>query len=661
MKLHSSHTRMVLGGLIIAGLCLRLYNLGNVGFVLNEDYTAISVARILDEGIPIFPSGILYPRALPFSYLTAGFAKLIGSSEFSLRLPSVLFSTASILVLFLLGKQLFGVPVGLLAALLLSVSDWEVGMAQTARMYGTTTFFILLSFYLCYRSTFERKKYLYTTTLLSIILTGTLHKLSLVLVPMYGCLALYLFLRKSGFRFVLLCAVVASVVFLLNSKFEKKYTRQWALLVEEKVSLEVTDTKLNTGRKRVKKKLTERVMPIFHQLKTDHPFVIKCVMLVWGVMIICCAAAFVRFRQLRLWITALGILSTCLLVQQTGLAVVVLVTYIFVGYGLKTEKYWQRSLLLILFVILGSACWALPGLSVESVESVNGIFSKLKNLVKLLFAYPPNFGLIFFDKYPFMTFLVLIGGAFAAKDYFYDRKISSLGVAILILAVPIFIIGLHPMSLRRMFERYVSILNPFFILIVSSVIVRMGKELQTFIKRRCDDRRIIKFLLPVYFILIAIPTVGYSMQRSVARINIKYGENQQLPIPMKNRNYFHPDHKGSSEYVRDHYADPDVVIPMDILAHYTYFPKADYQLTVFKKRDAEGWIGVERIKSPTQLLSMIKAQGKNRIWFILSGEMILWSETWPEMLEMLELIPSLCGPPRYEGRDGLSHVYLYSR
>lgn len=73
----------------------------------------------------------------PMGWYLAMFAwvKLAGTTEWALRLPSVLFGTASILMIFMLGRRIYGPWVGAIAALLLALHGFHAHWSQIARMY----------------------------------------------------------------------------------------------------------------------------------------------------------------------------------------------------------------------------------------------------------------------------------------------------------------------------------------------------------------------------------------------------------------------------------------------------------------------------------------------------------------------------------------------
>ena len=73
-----------------------------------------------------------------FAYyvLMWGWTSFAGSSEFMLRLPSVVFDTATVPLIYLLGVELGNRRAGLVAALLLTINATSIEYAQTARSYS---------------------------------------------------------------------------------------------------------------------------------------------------------------------------------------------------------------------------------------------------------------------------------------------------------------------------------------------------------------------------------------------------------------------------------------------------------------------------------------------------------------------------------------------
>ena len=85
-------------------------------------------------------------------YLLLRFWLLFGSSEGYIRGLSVLFSVATIPLLYALGSRLFGSVAGLLGAWLLAINAYHIRYAQEARGYALVVFFSVLAGWLLVRN-----------------------------------------------------------------------------------------------------------------------------------------------------------------------------------------------------------------------------------------------------------------------------------------------------------------------------------------------------------------------------------------------------------------------------------------------------------------------------------------------------------------------------
>ena len=111
----------------------------------------------LDEGASIMAARV--PLAQFFEYLKADFhpplyylflklwLPLAGNTEWLIRLPDILLGSASIYLVFLLGKTLFGKTskLPLVMAILLALNPFHIYYTQELRMYNLATFSVLLS------------------------------------------------------------------------------------------------------------------------------------------------------------------------------------------------------------------------------------------------------------------------------------------------------------------------------------------------------------------------------------------------------------------------------------------------------------------------------------------------------------------------------------
>ena len=110
-----------------------------------DEFTSLWVARrALETGTPIMPSGVLYPRGLLTTYLTALVMGLWGDSYAVGRLPSLFFGLASLVAIFALGRRAWNQRVGWLAVVGLALLPEAVVWSGRARFYAPLLFFVLL-------------------------------------------------------------------------------------------------------------------------------------------------------------------------------------------------------------------------------------------------------------------------------------------------------------------------------------------------------------------------------------------------------------------------------------------------------------------------------------------------------------------------------------
>jgi len=144
----------------------------------------------------------------PFYYLILHFWTLvIGSSATSVRLFSALIGTLTIPLIFLVGRRLFGVRGGMMAALTMALAPFHIYYSQEARMYALATLLVLASVYL-FLTLLEREE------------KGAASWIDWVLYALVTALAMYT-------QYYAAFIAVAQTVFLLAW-----YRRQRALLVK---------------------------------------------------------------------------------------------------------------------------------------------------------------------------------------------------------------------------------------------------------------------------------------------------------------------------------------------------------------------------------------------------------------------------------------------
>lgn len=139
-------TVLMLGGILVVGLFFRLWALDAVGFNSDEAVYAGQAASLAQrtEFQPFFPIF----RAHPLLFQTAvSLVYMVELTDFIGRVVSVCFGVATIVVVYALGRLLYGRRVGLIAALLLAVMPYHVVVTRQVLLDGPMAFFATLALY----------------------------------------------------------------------------------------------------------------------------------------------------------------------------------------------------------------------------------------------------------------------------------------------------------------------------------------------------------------------------------------------------------------------------------------------------------------------------------------------------------------------------------
>lgn len=186
---------VLLGLIVIWGFVLRVYQLDEQSYWIDEGFTLNAVLETLEKGYPILDSGFHYSRELLNTYLIAGSVKLFGFNSWATRLVSVLFGTGFIVLIFFFVKELFkNEKLALLSSFLISISYWEIAWSRQARMYILLQFFFFASLYVFWLllNKYSHKK-------MALLLLTTL---GAVLSHAFGYLLLFVYLLVGFLKFV---------------------------------------------------------------------------------------------------------------------------------------------------------------------------------------------------------------------------------------------------------------------------------------------------------------------------------------------------------------------------------------------------------------------------------------------------------------------------
>ncbi|MBZ0296671.1 MAG: glycosyltransferase family 39 protein [Anaerolineae bacterium] len=134
--------------IVLLAAALRIYNLSTESYWLDE----VIMVKITQSDLPIIMESLGNGR--PPIYVMLGYAwvRIFGASEAATRSLSAIAGLISIPIVFLIGRRMFNNTVGLLAALLTTLSVFHIYYSQEYRYYSVVILFTVLTFYFYIRA-----------------------------------------------------------------------------------------------------------------------------------------------------------------------------------------------------------------------------------------------------------------------------------------------------------------------------------------------------------------------------------------------------------------------------------------------------------------------------------------------------------------------------
>lgn len=162
--------RVTFIAILLAGFLIRFYGLGDKPFHEDEGWTLNHVLRF--SWRELFSHQNYELMTPPLFYLLEKLsATFLGISEFSLRIPSVLFGSLSIFWVYQAGRLMKSETAGLAAAALAAFSPLSILYSQMARSFGLLGFWAILCFVFFIRY-YESRKPLFFLAFLSAAMLG---------------------------------------------------------------------------------------------------------------------------------------------------------------------------------------------------------------------------------------------------------------------------------------------------------------------------------------------------------------------------------------------------------------------------------------------------------------------------------------------------------
>lgn len=220
--------------ILTIGTLLRFYHLGQVPIGLHRDeaflgYNAYSILKtgkdMTGNFLPLHLESFIYSPA-GYSYFALPFIKFFDLSAFSIRFPSALFGTLTILLTYFFARQLLkNKTLALMSAGLLAINPWHINLSRTATENILVVFFITLGTLFFILWTRKNSSLLLISSFLSFSLTLLIYQMPRAFLPLFIPFLIFILLKIKAKNKKLLLAlgiflitIIMPLMFILSSK-----------------------------------------------------------------------------------------------------------------------------------------------------------------------------------------------------------------------------------------------------------------------------------------------------------------------------------------------------------------------------------------------------------------------------------------------------------
>jgi len=161
---------LILFLIVIFAFALRFYQIADIPSFhgdevdfANNAWSVLKTGRDQDGNfLPIATTSIGDLRPAVYMYMTVASEFVFGFNEFAARLPSVIFSVLTVVLIYFLADDFFkDKKIAIISSLLLAMSFWHISLSREASEKVVALFFVTLGIWLFYRYlNFEKIKYL---------------------------------------------------------------------------------------------------------------------------------------------------------------------------------------------------------------------------------------------------------------------------------------------------------------------------------------------------------------------------------------------------------------------------------------------------------------------------------------------------------------------
>ena len=211
---------ILLALILLLGAFLRIYQIDKESIWTDEAVSLIEA----EKDFPSLMSYLAKNEGFPFGYplMLNYWIDLFGNSEFSIRFLSAVFGIASILLMYLLGKEIFNEKAGLISALLMSTAMLQIVYSQEARPFAVFGFLALLSSYFFVKFLKSEKNNLFLFGyVITIIISFYINSIVLFLLAFHGMVFLFEYKNKLKKWLFSLLIIIPSIMPMLFFFFQQ--------------------------------------------------------------------------------------------------------------------------------------------------------------------------------------------------------------------------------------------------------------------------------------------------------------------------------------------------------------------------------------------------------------------------------------------------------
>jgi hypothetical protein len=661
---------LVLAAIVIVAAVLRLFRLGALGIVADEDISILAIDGILEHGYPLLPSGMIYLRLGWYGYVVAVFGYVFGHEELWLRLPAVLFNLAVIPLAYWFVARLFSKPLGLVVAALVALSPAEIEIARLVRMYSPFAFLYFLTAFAIYRRYIDHTAKGSLLPIVLALVTVITHQLGFSLAIVF--LVPLLIQRQVVVNRVWLLgsAAITGVSFLV---WDTTISRYMTIHVPPGGLAEAaSSTALPSFLGPIGKALGLLAIPPF-AFVADLIGSGSIPLLIGAAALLAVTAGGVAVLHRRepalVAVAALACVAAAAL-QQINIAVVLVLLYLIIARRGIRPLVSRGGLAVVAAIGLWFAAWLAYAyyFTEPNAVAVSGLSTHLRQSIRTLLDFPQYnvmWGLFF--EMPLASIAAVFGLLWCVDGAARRDPDAPRAFLLYTFVLPLIVSGMIATTYREL--RYVMHFDVFFLTFIALGIAHWRAVLEALGWMQANAARDV--LVPrAATVALALLAFAYIPGPAAAWIAVNREHGTARGVDAAFKLSFYPDFRTAAEYVQAHRdAAREPLIALQPREFYTYLHDVDYWLTTHafetenhayaiddQRRDL--YVDVPIISTMAELESIIaKAQGA--VWLLAPDDLVASRTTLTE--DLATFIEGLDAQVVYTGLDHDMRVYRLER